>query len=86
MRFIALLFRSRTFDLLLYDRYCRAENISRVDPLNCRSLHFASVGMTKWRGALPFGFVEGECEQQVPPLRYAAVGMTIHFEYWEFGT
>ena len=41
--------------------------------------------MTKWRGALPFGFVEGEGEQQVPPLRYAAVGMTIHFEYWEFG-
>jgi hypothetical protein len=29
------------FDLLLYDRYCRAENISRKDPLNCRSLHFA---------------------------------------------
>src|ERR1700679_3048964 len=32
-------------------------------------LRYASVGMTKGRGALPFRFDTAEDEQQVPPLR-----------------
>ena len=36
----------------------------------------ASLGMTKGRVALPFGFDDVEDEQQVPPLRFAPVGMT----------
>jgi hypothetical protein len=32
--------------------------------------------MTKGRVALPFRFDAAEDEQQVPPLRYAPVGMT----------
>jgi hypothetical protein len=32
--------------------------------------------MTKGRTAYPFGSVAGLNEQQVPPLRYAPVGMT----------
>jgi hypothetical protein len=35
------------------------------------------VGMTKGRAALPFRFDDGDDEQQVPPLRYAPVGMTL---------
>jgi hypothetical protein len=37
---------------------------------HCRSLGFASVGMTKGRVvAFPFGFDRADEEQQVPPLR-----------------
>jgi hypothetical protein len=36
--------------------------------------------MTKGRVALPFGFVDADDEQQVPPLRFASVGMTPLFE------
>jgi hypothetical protein len=36
----------------------------------------ASLGMTKERIALPFRFDAKDDEQQVPPLRYAPVGMT----------
>jgi hypothetical protein len=32
--------------------------------------------MTKGRAAISFGFVTRDDEQQVPPLRYAPVGMT----------
>ena len=32
--------------------------------------------MTKGRVALPFGFDVAEDEPQIPPLRYATVGMT----------
>jgi hypothetical protein len=35
-----------------------------------------TLGMTKGRVALSFGVVAGSNEQQVPPLRYAPVGMT----------
>jgi len=38
--------------------------------MNSRSLHFATVGMTKGRVALPFRFDTADDEQQVPPLRY----------------
>src|ERR1700733_8083087 len=48
-------------------------------PLNCRSLHFASLRLTKGRVALPFRFDIVDDEQQVPPLRYAPVGMTLLF-------
>jgi hypothetical protein len=44
-----------------------------------RKSGYASVGMTKGRGALPFRFDDGDYEQQVPPLRYASVGMTLLF-------
>jgi hypothetical protein len=40
----------------------------------------ASLGMTKERVALPFKLDAAEDEQQVPPLRFATVGMTILFE------
>jgi hypothetical protein len=33
--------------------------------------------MTKGTAALPFKFDAAEDEQQVPPLRYASVGMTL---------
>jgi hypothetical protein len=36
-----------------------------------------SVGMTKGTVALPFEFDAADDEQQVPPLRYASVGMTL---------
>jgi hypothetical protein len=39
----------------------------------------ASLGMTKERTALPFRFDATDDEQQVPPLRYASVGMTLLF-------
>jgi hypothetical protein len=39
----------------------------------------ASLGMTKGRATLPFRFDATDDEQQVPPLRYASVGMTPHF-------
>jgi hypothetical protein len=32
--------------------------------------------MTKGRAALPFRFETGDDELQIPPLRYASVGMT----------
>jgi hypothetical protein len=35
--------------------------------------------MTKERAALSFGFATWEAGQQVPPLRYAPVGMTLLF-------
>ena len=38
-----------------------------------------SVGMTKGRVALPFRFDTSDDEQQVPPLRFASVGMTLLF-------
>jgi hypothetical protein len=41
-----------------------------------RKSGYASVGMTKGRAALPFKFDTAEDGQQVPPLRYASVGMT----------
>jgi hypothetical protein len=37
----------------------------------------STLGMTKGKVALPFGFVDADGEQQVPPLRYAPVGMTL---------
>ena len=37
----------------------------------------ATVGMTKGTVALPFKFDAAGDEQQVPPLRYAPVGMTL---------
>jgi hypothetical protein len=40
-------------------------------------LRYATVGMTKGRAVLPFGFVTADGEQQVPPIRYATVGMTL---------
>jgi hypothetical protein len=43
----------------------------------------ASLGMTKGRAALPFRFDHAEDEQQVPPLRYASVGMTPLFGCWD---
>jgi hypothetical protein len=36
--------------------------------------------MTKGRVALPFRFEDADDEQQVPPLRYAPVGMTLLLE------
>jgi hypothetical protein len=39
----------------------------------------ASLGMTKGRMALPFRFDAADDEQQVPPLRFASVGMTLLF-------
>jgi hypothetical protein len=49
-------------------------------------LRYASVprqagtgGMTKGRVALPFRFDAVDDEQQVPPLRFAPVGMTLLF-------
>jgi hypothetical protein len=36
-----------------------------------------SVGMTKGTAALPFKFDAAGDKQQVPPLRYASVGMTL---------
>ena len=36
----------------------------------------STLGMTKGRVALPFRFDAAVNEQQVPPLRYAPVGMT----------
>jgi hypothetical protein len=36
--------------------------------------------MTKGRVGLPFRFDDAEDEQQVPPLRFASVGMTLLFE------
>jgi hypothetical protein len=41
---------------------------------NCRSS--ASLGMTKGREVFPFKAVVRLTEPQVPPLRYAPVGMT----------
>ena len=41
----------------------------------------ASLGMTKGRMALPFRFDAADDEQQVPPLRFASVGMTLLFGY-----
>jgi hypothetical protein len=35
--------------------------------------------MTKGKAALPFRFDAADDEQQVPPLRYAPVGMTLLF-------
>ena len=35
-----------------------------------------TLGMTKGRVVLPFRFGAADDEQQVPPLRYAPVGMT----------
>ena len=45
----------------------------------------ASLGMTKGTATLPFRFDDVDDEQQAPPLRCAPVGMTLLFEYWEFG-
>jgi hypothetical protein len=42
---------------------------------------YAPVGMTKGRAALPFRFDNADDEQQVPPLRFAAVGMTPLFGF-----
>jgi hypothetical protein len=42
-----------------------------------RKSGYASVGMTKGRVALPFRFDSADDEQQVAPLRYASVGMTL---------
>jgi len=39
----------------------------------------ASLGMTKGRVVLPSGFIAWDREQQVAPLRFAPVGMTILF-------
>jgi hypothetical protein len=44
-----------------------------------RKSGYASVGMTKGRAALPFRFETADEEQQVPPLRFASVGMTLLF-------
>jgi hypothetical protein len=38
-----------------------------------------TLGMTKGRVALPFKLDAAEDGQQVPPLRYAPVGMTLLF-------
>ena len=40
----------------------------------------ASLGMTKGRVALSLKFVPADDEQQVPPLRFAPVGVTLLFE------
>jgi hypothetical protein len=40
----------------------------------------ASLGMTKGSVALPFRLGAADVEQQVPPLRFAPVGMTRLFE------
>jgi hypothetical protein len=42
-------------------------------------LRYAFVRMTKGRAALPFGVCRVGFEQQVPPLRFAPVGMTLLF-------
>jgi ABC-type tungstate transport system substrate-binding protein len=47
----------------------RWKNISRRGPLNCRSLRFASVGMTKGRVVLSLRFAMWDGGQQVPRLR-----------------
>src|ERR1700723_408797 len=39
--------------------------------------------MTKGRAAFPFRFDAADGEQQVPPLRYAPVGMTLLFGGWD---
>jgi hypothetical protein len=41
--------------------------------------------MTKGRVVLPFRFDSADEEQQVPPLRFAPVGMTPQFGGWGFG-
>jgi hypothetical protein len=38
----------------------------------------APLGMTKGKAAIPIGVSCSEGGQQVPPLRFASVGMTLH--------
>ena len=40
----------------------------------------ATLGMTKGRAALPSGVDDVGDQPQVPPLRYAPVGMTTHLQ------
>jgi hypothetical protein len=51
----------------------------RSAELQIPQLRYASVEMTKGRVALPFKLDAAEDEQQVLPLRFAPVGMTLLF-------
>jgi hypothetical protein len=44
-----------------------------------------TLGMTKERAVLHCGSYAGLREQQVPPLRFAPVGMTIHISLGDAG-